>query len=262
MVMEKNPTVEMIKNVISCSLLIFSISIVLGLIFTSQTTLSYQVHPALAFCMLWIAIFWLGVVEGGQASLVGLAPVDRELYKDSHPIAYKCSVMAHTGDALHRYLLGRQFMVVFIVFTVNISGGAIKGATLWDLPQWVMSIFFGIGLYMILLTTMVGQLNSQVNASHRMIDYLNDYANYCTICLCMCVEFSGMVHASYIIQYIVAALAKKTIESNEPPKSPLQNLFFFGRCLMSICILGFAFAVTLTALFGGQVSQRFVVIVS
>jgi Silicon transporter len=256
MVMEKNPTVEAIKNIISCSLLAFSIALVLGLIFSSQTTLSAQVHPALAFCLLWIAILWLCVVEGGQASLVGLAPVDRELYKDSHPIAYKCSLLAHTGDALDRYLLGRQFMVVFIVFTVNQSGGAIKGATLWNLPQWVLDIFLGIGLYMILLTTMVGQLNSQVNACHRMLDYLNDYVNYATICCCMVVEFSGMVHASYIIQYIVCALGKTAIESNEPPKSPLQNLFFFARCIWSIGVLGFAFAVTLTALFGGKVSKQ------
>lgn len=37
------------------------------------------------------AFLWLAMVEGGQALLVGLAPVKPELYRDSHPLAYKCT---------------------------------------------------------------------------------------------------------------------------------------------------------------------------
>jgi hypothetical protein len=42
------------------------------------------------------------MVEGSQGSLVGLAPVDKELFKDSHPITYKCCEVAHKGDNLDR----------------------------------------------------------------------------------------------------------------------------------------------------------------
>ena len=255
MPIEKNPTIELVKNVISSCALVFSIALITGLQFTSQTGLAKDVHPALAFCLLWIAVLWLSVVEGGQASLVGLAPVNRELYKESHPTAYNCTELAHTGDALDRYLLGRQFMVVFIVFTINISGGPIADAELWGLPGGVLTAFLGTGLAMILLTTMVGQLNSQVNASHCMLDYLNNYPNYLTLCVAMAIEFSGLVHASYVIQMIVAGCAGETIESNEAPKTPLQNLFFFTRCLISIGVLTFAFAVTLTALFQGKTTM-------
>jgi silicon transporter len=253
--MEKNPGVEMVKNVISFCALIWSIAMITGLQFSSQTGLAADVHPALAFVCLWGATIWLSFVEGGQASLVGLAPINRELYKESHPIAYKCSIMSHVGDALDRYLLGRQFMVVFIVFTINISGGPVADAELWGLPDVIISIFMGSGLAMILFTTMVGQLNSQVNASHCMLDYLNSTANYFTICVAMAVEFSGLVHSSYIIQILVAAAAGQEIESNEAPKSPIQNLFFFSRCIMSLGILIFAFAVTLTALFQGKTTM-------
>jgi hypothetical protein len=69
------------------------------------------------------------MVEGSQGSLVGLAPVDRELFKDSHP-SLTSAVKFHKGDNLDRYLLGRQFMVVVMVFTINISGGPIADATL------------------------------------------------------------------------------------------------------------------------------------
>ena len=227
MAVDKNPTVELIKNAISFCLLILSIVIINGLIFNRQTGLSEDSHPAAAFVLLWFAVLWLSVVEGGQASLVGLAPVNRELYRDTHPLAYKCCKLAHEGDSLDRYLLGRQFMVVFIVFSINISGGPIEDAELWGLPDTFLSIFLGSGLVMILFTTMVGQLNSQVNASHCMLDYLNNWVNYTTLVVAMVIEFSGLVHAAYVIQMFVAAAAGQEIQSKEAPRSPLQNLFFF-----------------------------------
>merc|ERR1712087_339925 len=251
----KNPTVEAIKNVISTIALIFSVTLVVGLIFSEQTNFARDIHPIMALVCLMVAIGWLSVVEGGQASLVGLAPVSRELYKESHPVAYKCTGISHTGDNLDRYLLGRQFMVVFIVFTVNQSGNPIADADLWNLPQPLLNAFLGSGLAMILLTTMIGQLNSQVNASHCMLDYLNTWSNYLTIVVARLIEASGLVHASYLIQIIVAAMAGKPIESNEAPRTDLQNIFFFFRCFLSLGILVFAFTVTLVALFNGQTTM-------
>jgi hypothetical protein len=124
----------LIKQVYSTALLIFSVICIMALIAKRMTGLSSDANPAVAYIAIWIAILWLTMVEGGQASLVGLAPVNPELYKDSHPIAYKCTQLCHKGDNLDRYLLGRQFMVVLVVFTVNISGGP-KDADLWDFPD-------------------------------------------------------------------------------------------------------------------------------
>ena len=253
---QKYPALEAVKNVISSCLVLFSATLVGGLIFTEQTNIARDVHPALAAVLLIFAISWLSVVEGGQASLVGLAPVNRALFKESHPIAYKCTeISSHTGDNLDRYLLGRQFMVVFIVFTVNQSGNPIADATLWGLPSTLLTIFLGSGLAMILITTNIGQLNSQVNASYCMLDYLNSTVNYMTIFAARCIEASGLVHASYLIAIVVAALAGKPIESKEAPRSDLQNIFFFGRCFLSLGILIFAFTVTLVALFQGKTTM-------
>jgi hypothetical protein len=57
-------------------------------IFTEQTNLS-EVHPALAFVVLVLALIWLSMVEGSQASLVGLPPVNVNLFKESHETTYK-----------------------------------------------------------------------------------------------------------------------------------------------------------------------------
>jgi silicon transporter len=246
---------DIVKYVVSTCALIFSVTLIMGLIFTDQTTLANDVHPGLAFCTLWISVLWLTMVEGSQGSLVGLAPVDRELFKDTHPISYKCCEVAHQGDNLDRYLLGRQFMVVVMVFTINISGGPIADAEIWGFPDVVTNIFLGSGLAMILFTCMIGQLNSQVTASLCMLDYINNYFAVFTLWVSNAIEFSGLLHSSYLIQMLVAKLAGQTIESNEPPRSPTQAFFFWIRCLGSLAVLAFSFAVTLAGLFEGKTTM-------
>jgi hypothetical protein len=81
------------------------------------------------------------------------------------------TVIAHKGDNLDRYLLGRQFMVILIVFTINLAGETHGHAELWGLPDWVIAIFLTGSVAMILFTNMVGQLNSEINACHCMLDY-------------------------------------------------------------------------------------------
>jgi silicon transporter len=242
----------LVKAVISCGLLIFSVSLIFGLMADGQTRISQDVHPALAFVVLIGGITWLTMVEGGQGSLVGLAPVNGELFKETHPKTYVCTKLAHSGDNLDRYLLGRQFMVVLTVFSVNMSAGPNADAELWGLPDWVINMFLGSGLAMILLTCMVGQLNSQVNGCSCMLDYINNYFAIFTLYVAMAIEFSGLLHASYIIQILVAQMAGKPIESNEPPRSGAVAAFFWFRCLMSLAILGFCLAATLDALFAGK----------
>ena len=246
---------DVFRAVYASILLAFSITLLMGLIANRQTRLSDEIHPAFAYVMIWVAIGWLTMVEGGQGSLVGLAPVNKELYKDSHPLAYKCTSITNSGDNLDRYLLGRQLMVVIVVFCVNMSGGPIEGATLWGLPDWVINIFFGTGLAMILFTCNIGQLQSQVNASLHMLDYLDNYFGLFTLWVAMTIEFSGLLHASYLIQLLVGKMAGKPIESNEPPRSGGASLFFWVRCMISLAILCFCLAVTVDALFAGETTM-------
>ncbi|KAL7564269.1 hypothetical protein ACA910_014333 [Epithemia clementina (nom. ined.)] len=244
-----------IKAIYSVALLIFSVIIVMALIFEEQTSLSQDVHPALAFVLIWVALIWLSLVEGGQASMVGLPPIDRELYKDSHPVTWRICEHGHKGDNLDRYLMGRQFMVLALVFVINLSGAPIKDADVFNLPDVIANAFLKSGLAMILMTCMIGQLNTQVNAAHCMLDFINDYGNWFTVKVAMAIEASGLLHASYLIQMIVAGLAGKTIESNEEPRNGFMNVLFWVRVLYSCGILIFAFVATIAALFDGKTTM-------
>ncbi|KAL3790154.1 hypothetical protein HJC23_009591 [Cyclotella cryptica] len=191
----------LLRYTLSVALLAFSIAIVVALIFTGNT-------------------------RGEQASLVGLPPVDPDLYKDSHPITYKVAALAFRGDNLDRYLMGRQFMFVFL----------------------------DIGLATIVFTCVLGQLTTQVNASHCMIDFANNYFALFTLYVAMTIEFTGVMHSAYLIQNILAAVSGKPIQSNEPPKTGFTFAFFWGRVIMSLAILGFCVTVVLYALLNGYTS--------
>jgi len=249
-----NSPLDKIRIVISLALLTFSIVTVLALISTGNTQLARDVHPAAAGIIMWTLIIWMTMVEGGQCSMVGLPPVDRELYRESHPITYKITGWGHKGDNLDRYLMGRQFMVIFINFTIGLCGAPLSGAEVLGLPDWVSAIFLGSGIAMVLQNVIVGQLTSQCNASHMMLDYINNYFMVFTYWVAALIEVTGVMHTSYLIRYMVYWAAGKPVESNEPPRTGITFAFFWGRVLFSMAILGFALAVTIEALYRGKTS--------
>lgn len=243
------------KYTYSSLLLIFSVTIIMVLIGQKNTKLSGDVHPALAYVCIWGAVIWLSMVEGSQASLVGLPPVDRTLYKDSHPTSYKITSMVHKGDNLDRYLMGRQFMVLLVVFVTNLSGGPSSSAKVFRFPDAFQEVFLGSGFAMILMTANIGQLAAQVNASHCMIDYINNFFATFTIYTAMAIEFSGIMHASYLIQYAVGYMAGAPIQSKEDPRTAPAAAFFWFRCLLSTALCGFGFAVIFKSLFNAQTTM-------
>ena len=243
------------RDVYSSCLLIFSTVIVVAVIFNENTNLAKDVHPALAFVLLWVAITWLSMVEGGQASLVGLPPVDMALYKESHPTSHRIMSVINNGDNLDRYLMGRQFMVLALVFVENLCGEPIEGAEVFGFPDWVIKVFLGSNLALFFMTAMIAKISAQVNASRCMLDYVNNFFAEFTMRVAMGIEFSGLLHCCYLFQMLFAWLSGQPLESKEPPRNLGQKVFFWFRVIVSLFILAYAFAVTLSALFNDQTTM-------
>lgn len=253
---EELSVMNMFKYFCSMALLVFSVAIIMSLIFTKQTQLSQMAHPAIAFVLIWFLLLWLAMMEGGQASLVGLYPVNRDLYKDSHPTAFKSTYLAHKGDNMERFIVGRQFLVVLVVFLTNLSGAALPDSVVLGLPATLNSIFCGSGVAVIFVTVIIGQLTAQINATSCMLDVINNYFMlYFVTYVSLAIEFSGLLHSVYLVQVVFSKLSGKPITSNEPPRTALQTCFFWIRVLFSCTILGFAFAVVLRALFSNKTTM-------
>ena len=171
MTAENSNSCATFQYIYSTALLIVCTALILASIFTGYTHLSADVNPFVAFLVLIVGVTWLTMVEGGQGAIVGLTPVQHDLYKESHPTTYKVTTVAHKGDNLDRYLLGRQFMVILIVFSINMAAEPQADVELGGLPTWVINVFLASGIAMILFTNMVGQLNSEINSCHCMLDY-------------------------------------------------------------------------------------------
>jgi hypothetical protein len=71
----------------------------------------------------------------------------------------------------------------------------------------------------------------------------------------LAIELSGLLHSVYLVQIMFSMITGKHVESNKPPCSGVQNLFFWGRVLLSLGVMLFAFAVTLSAYFDGNTTM-------
>merc|ERR1719189_579329 len=140
-------------------------------------------------------------------------------------------------------------MVLLIVFVTNLAGAPLNGAIGLVLPNLFHTIFVISGMAMTLMTANIGQLATQVNASHCMLDYINNYFALFTVGTAMLIEFSGVMHASYLVTIAAMRLAGKKIVSKEDPRTLPQTIFFWLRCFLSVAILIFSFAVTIAAIF-------------
>jgi hypothetical protein len=209
-------TVTLVKYLYSLGLLIFAICIIMAVIFTKNTKIADNVHPAFAFFLFWFLIVWLAMMEGGQGALVGLQVVEPSKYAVSHPRTLRNTRLAHKGDNMERFILGRQYLVVLVIFILNQSGAPIDtNKSVLNLPDIVTSIFLENGVAMMIVTIIMGQLTSQVNAAVCMIDFLNNYFMLFTSYVSLLIEFTGLVHSVYLVQIVFSKITGKPIESKE-----------------------------------------------
>jgi len=228
----------------------------MAVIIDGNTKIASETHPGACIVILWAALIWLSMVEGGQASLVGLPPVDMSLYEDSHATTYRIMKIVNKGDNLDRYLMGRQFLVLALVFVENLCGDPLdKSASVLGMPEIVNKIFLQTGLALFFMTAMIAKISAQVNASRCMLEYVNNLFGLFTLQVSRLIEASGLLHCCYLAQIFFAWAAGQPLETTEPPRTPVQQLFFWGRVLVSSAILAFSFAVTLSALFHGQTTM-------
>lgn len=240
--------VTVIKYLYSMALLVFCLAIVTDAVLSKQTILSKNANPTLAFLLFWGLLIWLGVMEGGQGCLIGLQPVNEDLFKKSHPVAWKCTNLAHRDDNIERIIVGRQFWVVLVVSVINLCIKATANASILGLSQELSEVFVTSGVASVFCTVIISQLTAQVNAANCMLDFINTRLMLMTVYVSLAIEYSGLLHSVYLVQILFSKIAGQANGSNDPRRDKTHEIFFWVRLGLSVFILAFAFAVTLTAL--------------
>ena len=248
-------TLAVLKFGYSFALLIFSVVVVMSAVFTEQTIIADSAHPLVAFFVLWFLVFWLAIMEGGQGCLVGLQPIDKKCYAGTHPLTHRCATLAHEGDNMRRFIVGRQFLVVLVVFGINLCGSAISGASVLGLSSVANEVFLGTGVALMLTTIILAQLTAQLNASTMMFDFCNNWGMLCTTYISLAIEKSGLLHCVYLVQILFSRFTGKPFDFADGSQGSGSKLFFWTRVLISLTILCFALAITLAALFQGKTAM-------
>ena len=242
----------LLQYTFSLVLLLFALALTVAAIVTKQTAVAEATHPVIALTFLVGLLLWLGLLEGGQGCIVGLQPRDAQSYVHCHPWTFRC-VQATAGKNLQRYIVGRQFLVVLVVFGINLCGSPVAEANVLGLPSIAHEAFLASGLALMLVTIVVGQLAAQVNSATCLLDFINSRLSLITVWVALDVEQSGLLHACYLVQMLFSRSTDNSFTSES--LSRYSRFWFRARVVMSLVVLGFAFAATVAALFDGQTTM-------
>jgi len=246
------PWAKIAQYVVSLTLLVVCVTLCTVGILAKQTPVAAIAHPAVALALMWALILWLGILEGGQGCLVGLQPVDSTQFQKSHPHTYACTQLAHTGDNLNRFIVGRQFLVVLVVFMLNLACTVTDDFDVPGVPHALMSSMVASGLAVMLITVMLGQLAAEVNATNCMLDFINSPIVWVTTAICLVVEASGLLHSVYLVQCFFST---ESISKENTNKTPRQQVWYWTRVLVSTILLIGALAVTFAALWHDETTM-------
>ncbi len=240
-----------IQFFISLTLLGACVSLCTAGIIAKQTPVAAFANPVIALVLMWVLILWLGILEGGQGCLVGLQPVNPNEYQASHPYTYESTQLAHKGGNLNRFIVGRQFLVVLVVFLLNMACTVVVDFDVPGIPHVLMSGVVASGLAVMLITVMLGQLAAEVNATNCMLDFANSPVVWLTTVLCLAIEASGLLHSVYLVQCFFSSES-----SNETTSmTTRQQVWYWARVFVSVTILTFALVVTCDALWHDETTM-------
>jgi hypothetical protein len=105
--------IKLVIGTIAVSLLILVIFIGVALRYSVL-----QLHPVANFILLFFGLLLLAYVEALHYAVVAVEKWDMSLYSDKFPRAAKCHTLVDTPEKVKKFLVGRQFFVIFVVFLI------------------------------------------------------------------------------------------------------------------------------------------------
>jgi hypothetical protein len=150
------------------------------------------------FTVLLSALLLLGSLEGTQIAIVALTDKKVAGFKTQYPQGCRAIKLVQNKRSVERYLAGRQFFVIFVVFVIaqvtsfpNIEALPFTSVTIQSLPEVVIFLGFKLGLFGALLVLWVAQLLPQFVANKNPLFFLNLPGMKSVIRLCLLLESVG-----------------------------------------------------------------------
>ena len=192
-----------------------------------------------------VMLSWIALLEGCQISIVGLQAIDVESFADKFPNAAKNCRVAHKGANVERFLVGRQFLLLFNGFLCSRLGGQGKHPDDYHMGEWDWTLeasqFFWANSFMLLLVILSAQLVTQICACEYQLGFFNLPIGmlYTVVYPCLFVEALGFTHSTYLLKDALAYVAGIDTSTADPKKEISKNAFHYLRCAWSVGLVIF-----------------------
>lgn len=161
-------------------------------------------HPIIMYCLFFFSTTLLAYLEGLQICILALERVNRETFRhmkrayNNHKLA-----TAKHGLNVQRFLVGRQFFVVFVVFlNAQVTTYTKMKHELASIPEFLFILIIETGFPGVLVVLAFGQLMPQLIASTHPITFMNLPGANFVIQLALCFEAIGVTHFSWVLTFI------------------------------------------------------------
>lgn len=189
-----------------------------------------QVHPAVLFIILFLALTLLAYVEALHYSVIAIEKWDMEKYREKYPRAYKCWLLANNPQRVQKFIVGRQFYVIFVVFLIaQITSFPHIPENFAGLPPTLILVLLQTGLPGIALVLTYGQLVSQLFVEEFTLQFMNLYGCYFCMQLAFAAEWIGIPNFSWLLFHGSSRLfckkvreAKKIIKERRSSEALMQ----------------------------------------
>eukprot|EP00808_Paulinella_micropora_P007141 g19799.t1 len=179
------------------------------------------------FIILAIALTLLGYLEGLQVAVLALQNLEYSVVRDRYPSGCKLMDKAIQPEVIKKFLTGRQFMTVFIVFLIA-QLTTFPHFPQGPLPNWLFILVIQTGLAGALFILLLGQLLTRITGSVYPMQFCNLPGARYVFWACLGLEALGITEASWLfagsIRWMLGLkLLKFSQRKKETPVS-MENL--------------------------------------
>eukprot|EP01035_Chromulina_nebulosa_P030376 gene30376-40361_t len=195
-------TVKLVLSTMAVSLLVLVVFV--------GVSLSYCVlplFPLVNFILMFGALTMLAYCEALHYAVVSIEKWDMSQYKEKFPRAVKCHALVDTPQKVKKFLVGRQFFTIFVVFLLaQITSFPGIPENFAGMPHVLVLILVQTGLPGVALTLTFGQLISQIYVEEFTLQFMNLYGCEFVIRLSLGAEWIGVCNFSWLLFGIVSRL--------------------------------------------------------
>jgi hypothetical protein len=193
---------ETAKYVASTCVVLTYFSLLMWGIWTGQSVL--PVPSAIAFILFVCAGLFLAHLEGLQVALLVAEGKDHAPFAATHPRGFKLMQLALTEKNVRRFLIGRQFLVIFVVFLIN-QCTIFPDISHLGINEGVWFFFVSLGFPTAINVLCCFQLPAQILGNTDPYKFMDRYGPTLTLYICLFVEWTGLAHFSWVVSAISRA---------------------------------------------------------